>query len=90
VTTVQRWSGREVRALRHATRMSLREFAQHLGVSHRMVSKWEAGGARIQPRPVNQSALDTRLARATPDADRPPPRRTRRRLEPSGATGSAG
>jgi formylglycine-generating enzyme required for sulfatase activity len=67
VTTVQRWSGGEVRALRHATRMSLREFAQHLGVSHRMVSKWEAGGERIQPRPVNQAALDTCLARAAPD-----------------------
>jgi formylglycine-generating enzyme required for sulfatase activity len=67
VTTVQRWSGREVRALRHATRMSLREFAEHLGVSHRMVSKWEASGEQIQPRPVNQAALDTCLARATPD-----------------------
>jgi hypothetical protein len=57
--TVDRWSGREVRALRDAKRMSLREFAAHLGVSDRMVSKWEAGGERIHPRPVNQATLDT-------------------------------
>ncbi|MBX7264780.1 SUMF1/EgtB/PvdO family nonheme iron enzyme [Micromonospora sp. Llam7] len=60
--TVQRWSGREVRVLRKAKRMSLREFAGHLGISERMVSKWEAGGENLVPRPVNQSALDTSLA----------------------------
>lgn len=60
--TVQRWSGREIRALREARRMSLRAFAGHLGVSERMVSKWEAGGETIIPRPVNQQALDTSLA----------------------------
>jgi DNA-binding transcriptional regulator YiaG len=42
VATVPLWSGREVRALREARRMSVREFAAHLGVSDRMVSKWEA------------------------------------------------
>ena len=61
MTTVQRWSGREIRALREAKRMSIRAFAAHLGVSERMVSKWEAGEA-IFPRPVNQAALDTSLA----------------------------
>lgn len=60
--TVQRWSGREVRALREAKRMSLRDFAGHLGVSERTVSKWEAAGEDIIPRPVNQQALDTSLA----------------------------
>ena len=44
--------------------MAVREFAAHLGVSDRMVSKWEAGGESIRPRPVNQAALDTSLARA--------------------------
>ena len=34
--TVPLWSGREVRALREARRMSVREFAAHLGVSDRM------------------------------------------------------
>lgn len=50
--------------MREARRMTLREFAAHLGVSDRMVSKWEAGRERICPRPVNQAALDTSLARA--------------------------
>lgn len=47
--------------------MSIRDFAAHLGVSDRMVSKWEAAGATICPRPVNQHALDTstRLADAS-------------------------
>lgn len=62
---VPQWSGREVRALREARRMSVREFAAHLGVSDRMVSKWEAGGEGIRPRPLNQAALDTSLARAS-------------------------
>lgn len=64
MTTVRRWSGQEVRALRDARRMSLREFAAHLGISDRMVSKWEAGGDQIHPRPVNQAALDTSLAQS--------------------------
>lgn len=49
-------------------RMSIREFAAHLGVSERMISKWEAGGENATPRPVNQAALDTCLTRADPDA----------------------
>ena len=64
MTTVPQWSGREVRALRSARRMSVREFAAHLGVSDRMVSKWEAGGEAMRPRSVNQAALDTSLATA--------------------------
>ncbi|MQA26032.1 MAG: SUMF1/EgtB/PvdO family nonheme iron enzyme [Micromonosporaceae bacterium] len=67
MATVQRWSGVEVRALREAMRMSIREFAAHLGVSERMISKWEAGGEDIRPRPVNQAALDTCLTRSDPD-----------------------
>lgn len=67
MATVQRWSGVEVRALREAKRMSIREFAAHLGVSERMISKWEAGRENIRPRPVNQAALDTALARCDPD-----------------------
>jgi hypothetical protein len=47
--------------------MSVREFASHLGVSDRMVSKWEAGGEAIRPRPLNQAALDTSLAMASPE-----------------------
>src|SRR5690606_39491908 len=65
--TVRHWTGREVRALRAAMRMSIRDFAAHLGVSDRMVSKWEAAGEHISPRPVNQAALDTALRRSSPE-----------------------
>jgi Sulfatase-modifying factor enzyme 1/Helix-turn-helix domain len=68
MSTVPQWTGREVRALREARRMSVREFAAHLGVSDRMVSKWEAGGEAMRPRAMNQAALDTSLAMANADA----------------------
>jgi formylglycine-generating enzyme required for sulfatase activity len=48
-------------------RMSVREFAAHLGVSDRTVSKWEAGADKALPRPETQSILDTALARSGPD-----------------------
>ncbi len=67
VFVVHRWTGVETRALRAAKRMSVREFATHLGVSPRMVSKWEAGGSAIAPRPFNQCSLDICLARASAD-----------------------
>jgi transcriptional regulator with XRE-family HTH domain len=66
VTGVGEWTGAEVRLLRVARRMSVREFAHHLGVSDRMVSKWESGGDGIRPRPVNQAALDESLRQSTP------------------------
>jgi DNA-binding transcriptional regulator YiaG/tetratricopeptide (TPR) repeat protein len=62
--TVQRWSGHDARLLREAMRMSLRDFAARLGVNERVVSKWEAGGTSVHPRPVNQQILDTTLAQA--------------------------
>jgi transcriptional regulator with XRE-family HTH domain len=65
VTTMDRWSGRETRLLRHALRLTVRDFAEDLGVSPRTISKWEAGGAAHEPRPELQAALDTMLARAT-------------------------
>ncbi|KAB1907384.1 helix-turn-helix domain-containing protein [Micromonospora sp. AMSO1212t] len=68
MTTVQKWTGRETRMLRHALRMSIRDFAEHLGVSERTVSKWEAGRDAVQPRPEMQAALDTALVRASDEA----------------------
>jgi transcriptional regulator with XRE-family HTH domain len=56
---VPRWTGDEVWRLRTAKRMSVRGFAAWLGVSDRMVSKWEAGTV---PGPINQAALDTAAA----------------------------
>ncbi|MGW0931953.1 SUMF1/EgtB/PvdO family nonheme iron enzyme [Streptomyces sp. NPDC002644] len=67
MATVERWSGLEVRALREASRMSTEEFAARLGVSDRMVSKWEARKDTIRLRQVNQAALDTLLAGSPPD-----------------------
>ena len=67
VTTIRKWTGREASALREAERLSLREFAGRLGVSERVVSKWEARGADIVPRPLSQGILDTRLANTSDD-----------------------
>jgi transcriptional regulator with XRE-family HTH domain len=89
MTTVNRWTGHEARLLRTALRMTLREFADYLGISDRTVSKWEAGGQGMVPRPHSQALLDTALARASPETQRifqetltarlrpeiPPPRR---------------
>jgi DNA-binding transcriptional regulator YiaG len=58
------WTGREARALRLAMRLTVREFARTLGVTDRVVSKWEAAGLAIQPRPFSQALLDTALARS--------------------------
>ncbi len=62
---VQLWTGRETRALRGALRMSVRVFAEHLGVSPRTVSKWERLGEATRPYPDTQAILDTALQRAT-------------------------
>ncbi|MEV0110985.1 SUMF1/EgtB/PvdO family nonheme iron enzyme [Nocardia sp. NPDC050799] len=64
---IRNWTGAEARALRGARRMSLVEFAAHIGVNPRVISRWEAGGSTIRPRPVNQAALDTILSRLRDD-----------------------
>jgi DNA-binding transcriptional regulator YiaG len=48
--------------------MTIRDFADHLGVAERTVAKWEAGGAAMVPVPVMQAALDTVLTRAPDEA----------------------
>jgi transcriptional regulator with XRE-family HTH domain len=68
VTTVRRWSGHEARVLRRALRMSIRAFAEHLGVAVRTVSKWEKRGAAMSPLPDTQAILDVALNRADADA----------------------
>ncbi len=69
MTPVRRWTGRETTALRTALRLSLRDFAEHLGVGARTVSKWEAGGRSVCPRPEMQAALDTALHRGGADVE---------------------
>jgi formylglycine-generating enzyme required for sulfatase activity len=53
-------------AFRAALRKNGRDFAATVGVSHRMLVKWEARGATIVPRAQYQAALDTMLATALP------------------------
>jgi transcriptional regulator with XRE-family HTH domain len=69
VASVTCWTGREAKALRLALRLSIRAFAEDLGIAARTVTKWEALGAQTTPRPVMQAALDTALARADADAE---------------------
>jgi transcriptional regulator with XRE-family HTH domain len=59
------WTGQEIRRLRHAKNMSMQEFANHLGVSKRMVAKWEAGGRDIKPGEFYQECLTVCLERSS-------------------------
>jgi tetratricopeptide (TPR) repeat protein len=68
VASVGHWTGREAKALRRALRLSVRAFADDLGVAVRTVTKWESFGAETTPRPHMQAVLDTTLARADADA----------------------
>ena len=65
---VATWTGVESRALREALRLSVREFGRRLGVSDRSVSKWEAGGSAVRPRPFTQGLLDTALSLANDES----------------------
>ncbi|MFD4786935.1 helix-turn-helix domain-containing protein [Streptomyces sp. NPDC058459] len=68
MATVHHWTGLETRALRLALRLSVRAFAEHLGVAVATVSKWESKRADTAPRPDTQAMLDTALARADASA----------------------
>ncbi len=46
MTTIRIWSGREIRALREARRMSQRDFAAHLGISERMIANGKPAARR--------------------------------------------
>lgn len=64
MATVHEWTGLEARVLRHALRMGVRGFAEHLGVAVNTVSKWEKLLAGTKPNGDSQAILDTALARA--------------------------
>ncbi|MEU2672921.1 helix-turn-helix domain-containing protein [Streptomyces sp. NPDC007164] len=64
MATVHHWTSLEARALRLALRLSVRAFAEHLGVAVATVSKWESKRAETEPRPDTQAFLDTALGRA--------------------------
>jgi hypothetical protein len=61
------WSGREAHALREALRMSIDDFAAHLGASRRAVARWNAAPA-VRLRWDMQRALDRALAAAPSEA----------------------
>jgi DNA-binding transcriptional regulator YiaG len=65
---VGRWTGRESRALREALRMSVRVFAEHLGVQTSTVSGWEHPRRPVPPSLATQAVLDQALKSADPDA----------------------
>jgi transcriptional regulator with XRE-family HTH domain len=62
---VAQWTPTLIGGFRQALRLTVRQFGAHLGVSHRMVSKWEAGA---YPRPRSEELLDTALRRASHEA----------------------
>ncbi|MEW1659046.1 MULTISPECIES: hypothetical protein [unclassified Streptomyces] len=64
MATVHEWTGLEARALRQALRMSVRGFAERLGVAVNTVSKWEKLLTGTKPNADSQAILDTTLARA--------------------------
>ncbi|WP_030459487.1 hypothetical protein [Kitasatospora sp. NRRL B-11411] len=63
MAAVSEWTGVEARALRLASRRSVRTFAGDLGVAVRTVTNWERLGAGTRPRPDTQAILDTALGR---------------------------
>ncbi|MFD2763382.1 hypothetical protein [Micromonospora eburnea] len=67
MATVTTWTGQDATALRNALRMSVTAFAEHLGAARRTVAKWSSQGSNVLPRADMQAALDTVLARATPE-----------------------
>jgi transcriptional regulator with XRE-family HTH domain len=64
---VGRWTGRETRALREALRMSMRVFADYLGVTTSTVSGWESNDT-APLRLASQAVLDQALKLADADA----------------------
>lgn len=61
---MQQWTGRDICTLRLALRMTNGEFAEHLGVAPRTVSKWNTHQHHVTV-PELRRAQDTDLDRAT-------------------------
>jgi len=67
VTTVVKCSDREARALREASRMSVRAFSAHLGVAVASGTNWEQRAGRIRLRHATQEILDRDFKHASDD-----------------------
>lgn len=68
MSQVSMWTGFEANALRMALRLSLRAYAEHLGVGFGTVTSWHKRGATVRPTPDMQAVLDAALARSSPEA----------------------
>jgi transcriptional regulator with XRE-family HTH domain len=55
------WTGREVRALREAMRLSIRAFSEHLGLATATITGWENRRTTVRPRLATQAVLDRAL-----------------------------
>ncbi|MEV0589430.1 hypothetical protein [Nonomuraea sp. NPDC050310] len=64
MATVHQWTGLEAYALGRALRMSVRAYAEYLGVAPRTVTTWQQLGTSTVPRPDTQAILDVALSRA--------------------------
>jgi transcriptional regulator with XRE-family HTH domain len=62
---VHTWTGNEVKQLRAALRLSVRDFANFIGVSDRLVSRWEARGGTANLSPRSTAALDYALSHSS-------------------------
>ena len=82
MTAVTTWTGWEATALRKALRMSVTDFAEHLGAGRRTVVKWSSRGRDVHLRAEMQAALDTVLTRASAEV--------RERFEELRAAGPSG
>lgn len=65
MSLVDNWTGLEASLLRLARRMTVKQFAEHLGISSRTVTQWSTGGRSIRPRPEYQAVLEESLRRCT-------------------------
>ncbi|WP_432839035.1 helix-turn-helix domain-containing protein [Dactylosporangium sp. CA-092794] len=65
---VARWTGREIRMLREALRLSVRAFAERLGMAVSTVQRWEDRHRPSPPSQATQSVLDDALRLAGVDA----------------------
>lgn len=64
--TVEQWTGREASLLRSVMRVSVRGFANRLGISPRTVSNWQSNQESVC-RPQTAQILDTALSQCTPE-----------------------
>jgi transcriptional regulator with XRE-family HTH domain len=62
---VHQWTGTEIKALRLAKRLSMKEFGAMLGVSQSMISRWERDGRDAKVGIDSQRIFDTCLAQST-------------------------